>query len=193
MKLVVGLGNPGHRYETTRHNAGFLAVDRLVERWRAAGPLEREHGEVYQAEAGGEKVLLVKPRTFMNVSGRCVGPLFAFHKCRPEDMIVIHDDIDLTPLGLRIKTGGGTGGHNGLKSIDASIGTANSGYHRVRIGVGKPPHPDMDAADHVLQQFSDEELAALDPLLDRVAEAVERILAGDVAGAMNGFNGKSKA
>ncbi len=190
MKLIVGLGNPGPRYETTRHNAGFLAVDRLIDRWKARGPAVKYQGEVYQAEFGGEKLLLIKPMTYMNLSGRCVAQFFTFHKCAPGDLIVIHDDVDLKPLSLRIKTGGGAGGHNGLRSIDQSLGAGNNGYHRVRIGVGKPgpEKPGMDTSDHVLGQFSDQELQALDPLLDDVAQAIELIIQGDVGRAMTQFN-----
>jgi PTH1 family peptidyl-tRNA hydrolase len=190
MKIIVGLGNPGPKYETTRHNVGFLAVDRLIERWRAPGPSDKYLAEIYSAERKGEKIALVKPQTFMNLSGKSVGPLFGFHKCKPGDMIVIHDEVDLKPLQLRIKTGGGTGGHNGLKSIDQHLGAGNTGYHRVRIGVGKPgpDRPGMDTADWVLGQFSDDELTAIDKLLDRVADAIEMILDGDVNGAMTKFN-----
>src|SRR4051794_16113943 len=138
MKIVVGLGNPGPKYETTRHNVGFLAVDRLIDEWKATGPASKHQGEVYQADVRGEKVLLVKPETFMNLSGRCVAPLMVFFKCKPSDLIVIHDDLDLIPFALRIKTGGGTGGHNGLKSLDESLGAGQNGYHRIRIGIGHP-------------------------------------------------------
>lgn len=197
MKMVVGLGNPGPKYETTRHNAGFLAADRLIEKWRASGPNDTHEGEVFQTSVAGEKVLIIKPQTFMNVSGRCVGPLFKFYKLKPEDLIVIYDDLDLIPLQLRIKTGGGTGGHNGLKSIDEHLGQANNGYHRIRIGIGHPskvqtPGAARSVVDYVLQQFSDEELDKLDALLDNVSLAVEKIIAGDVRSAMNEFNREKK-
>lgn len=191
MKVIVGLGNPGPKYETTRHNVGFLAVDRLIDRWKAEGPVNKFGGEIYQATRKNEKILLVKPGTFMNLSGRCVGPLTGFYKCSATDLIVIHDDLDLTPLSIRIKTGGGSGGHNGLKSIDEGLG--QNGYHRIRIGIGKaggtPAAPVfMDAADYVLQRFPDEELASLDQVLDRVTAAAERMIEGDVTAAMNEFN-----
>jgi PTH1 family peptidyl-tRNA hydrolase len=197
MKMIVGLGNPGPKYETTRHNVGFLALDRLIERWNAQGPNTAYEGEIYTTSVGGEKVLLIKPQTYMNVSGRCVGPLFKFYKCQPTDMIVIHDDLDLNPITLRIKTGGGTGGHNGLKSIDEHLGAALNGYHRIRIGIGHPSKTSAPGAaravvDYVLQPFSDAELDNLDPLLDNVAEAVEKILRGDVRGAMTEFNREKK-
>jgi peptidyl-tRNA hydrolase, PTH1 family len=190
MKLVVGLGNPGPRYETTRHNAGFLAVDRLVDAWKAQGPNDAFEGEVWQASVAGEKVYLIKPQTFMNLSGKTVGPIFKFYKCTPEDLIVIHDDLDLKPLALRIKTGGGTGGHNGLKSIDSHLGSAMTGYHRIRIGIGKPAfyNRTQSTVDFVLEQFLDEELSRLDPLLDEVTAATELLIRGEAARAMNQFN-----
>lgn len=186
MKIVAGLGNPGPKYETTRHNAGFLAIDRMVEFWRASGPSSAYEGEVWQCTVGGEKILLVKPQTWMNNSGKCVAPIVKFYKCAPTDVIVIHDEVDLKPMALRIKTGGGTGGHNGLKSLDAHLGAGMTGYHRIRIGVGKSTI--METADHVLGQYTDEELKRLDPLLDDVVRATEKIIAGDVRGAMTQFN-----
>jgi PTH1 family peptidyl-tRNA hydrolase len=191
MKIVAGLGNPGPQYETTRHNAGFLAIDRLVEEWRAEGPDKGYEGELYEATVGSEKVLLVKPQTFMNLSGKCIAPLMRFYKLKPEDLIVIHDEVDLKPPSIRIKTGGGSAGNNGIRSIDAALGTPE--YHRVRIGVGKPSplaQGPRNTADHVLQQFSDEELEALSNTLERVQKAVERMVGGDIEGAMNEYNRK---
>jgi len=202
MKIIVGLGNPGAKYETSRHNVGFLAVDRLVDSWRASGPISRNEGIVYQADVvvqgSREKVLLVKPQTFMNLSGKCVSPLFRFYQCEPQDLIVIHDDLDLGPLALRLKTGGGTGGHNGLKSIDEALGKDNTGYHRIRIGIGHPARLTQDdigpkkaarsTADYVLTQFSDKELEFLDPVLDEVVQAAGLILDGQIKQAMNLFH-----
>src|SRR5687768_5190701 len=122
MKLVVALGNPGPKYETTRHNAGWLALDYLIDEWKATGPVSQNEGEVWQASVGGEKVLCVKPQTYMNVSGKCVAPIFKFYKLQPEDLVVLHDEVDLKSMQLRLKTGGGTGGHNGIKSLDAHLG-----------------------------------------------------------------------
>lgn len=189
MKIITGLGNPGPKYETTRHNAGFLALDRMIDAWRCGAPQQVNGGEVRQASIGGERVLLVKPQTYMNNSGTCIGPLMRFYKCTPADLIVIHDDVDLPSLALRLKTGGGTGGHNGLKSIDAHLGAGSTGYHRIRIGVGRPPQGSpIQTADYVLQPFSDDELRRLDPLLDKITDAAERILRGDIKGAMNEYN-----
>lgn len=193
MKLIVGLGNPGPRYETTRHNAGFLAIDRLIDRWSASGPQSAPKTEVFTATVDGEKCLLAKPKTFMNLSGQSVGPLLKFYKLEPTDLIVIHDEVDLPPMALRLKTGGGTGGHNGLKSIDEALGGAN-GYHRVRVGVGKPSMltdpglRQMDTADYVLGQFTDQELELLDPLLDDVGGAIELMIKGEMSLAMTRFH-----
>jgi PTH1 family peptidyl-tRNA hydrolase len=190
MKLVVGLGNPGPKYETTRHNAGFLAVDRLIDRWRATGPVVKNQGEVFEANVAGEKVFLLKPLTYMNLSGRSVAPLFQFYKCKPDDLIVIHDELDLDPHVLRLKTGGSAGGHNGLKSIDECLGSGQNAYHRVRIGIGHPSRLDLriQTADWVLQNYSQSELNDLDPLLDDVTTAVELIVKGHMTQAMNRFN-----
>lgn len=193
MKIVVGLGNPGPKYETTRHNVGWLALDRLIDAWKAQGPQVKNQAEVWQTRVGSEQVLLVKPLTFMNLSGRAVGPLATFYKCAPSDIVVLQDEVDLPPMSFRLKTGGGSGGHNGLKSLDSSLG-ANT-YHRVRIGVGHPRdfNPRMDTADWVLGQFSDQELNELDPLLDEIQSAVEMLLTGDAKLAMNRFNVDKKA
>jgi PTH1 family peptidyl-tRNA hydrolase len=193
MKIIAGLGNPGPQYETTRHNAGFLAIDHLVEEWRAEGPDRAYEGELFLAHVGSEKVLLVKPQTFMNLSGKCVAPLLRFYKLKPEDLIVIHDEVDLRPPQIRIKTGGGSAGNNGIRSIDASLGSPE--YHRIRIGVGKPSplaQGPRNTADHVLQQFSDEELLQLEKTLERVQKAVERMIKGDVEGAMTEYNRKTE-
>ena len=193
MKLVVGLGNPGPKYETTRHNAGFLALDYLVDEFKAKGPQTIQEGQTWLADVAGEKVILLKPLTFMNNSGKCVAPLFRFYKLKPEDLIVIHDDLDLKINALRIKTGGGTGGHNGLKSIDAHLGAALTSYHRLRVGIGRPaPGNPVAVVDFVLQQYTDDEVSGLETLLPRLARAAEQTIRGNVLGAMTEFNRESK-
>ncbi len=190
MKLIVGLGNPGPKYETTRHNVGWLALDRMIESWKATGPKLQEKAEVWSASVAGERVLLVKPQTFMNLSGRSVAALAQFYKCAPEEWIVIHDELDLPPAAIKVKTGGGNGGHNGLKSIEESTG--QNGYHRIRIGIGHPRdfNPRMDVADWVLSTFTQSECDALDKVFDRVREATALLVAGDARQAMNFFNTK---
>ncbi len=192
MKIIAGLGNPGPQYETTRHNVGFLAIDRLVDRWRATRAGSKYQGEIYQTFFGGESIALVKPQTFMNLSGKSIGSLFNFYRCLPEDLIVIHDDLDLPPMTLKLKTGGGTGGHNGLKSIDEVLGKEKNQYHRVRIGIGHPSQSEtnsrMSPANYVLQAMEQDELNALDPLLDGVAAAIEEILKSGIQTAMNRFH-----
>lgn len=192
MKMIVGLGNPGPKYETTRHNVGFIAIDRLVDRWKASGPVVRNQAHIFQASFEGQSVYLVKPKTFMNLSGKAVGPLFSFYKCNPEDLIVIQDELDLPLRTFRLKVGGGTGGHNGLKSIDEHLGKEKSNYYRIRIGIGHPSLFPQTArvspADYVLQPFQDQELLDLDPVLDDVAQAVEEILRGNMQAAMNKYH-----
>jgi PTH1 family peptidyl-tRNA hydrolase len=200
MKIIAGLGNPGPKYETTRHNAGFLAIDRLVDDWKATGPSYSYHGEIWQANVGGEKVILVKPETYMNSSGECIGPLMKFYKCQPSDLVVIYDELDLKPMQLRMKIGGGAGGHNGIKSIDQHIGFLGPKaleYYRVRVGIGHPSRGVHVSAqsnyartvvDYVLQNFTDQELQELDPLLDDVRKAVELIIQDQATRAMNLYN-----
>lgn len=192
--MIAGLGNPGLQYETTRHNVGFLAIDRLIDRWNATKASLKYQSQLFTANVDGEKILLVKPQTFMNLSGRSVGPLCQFYQIPPEDLIVIHDDLDLPPLTLRLKTGGGAGGHNGLKSIDEHLGKDKNSYHRIRIGIGSPrgisegADSRMDVADYVLQPFSKNELKSLDPVLDDVADAAEEIFRGKITAAMNKYH-----
>jgi PTH1 family peptidyl-tRNA hydrolase len=194
MKLIVGLGNPGLQYETTRHNIGFLALDRLTDVFSARGPQKESHGELYEASVAGEKALLIKPQTFMNNSGKCVAPIFKFFKCEPEDLIVIHDDLDLHSHTMRIKTGGGTGGHNGLKSIDAHLGQANTGYHRIRLGIGRPnpAETQISTIDWVLQPFADDELSKWDTLFGDVVKVSRLLVEGNAVEAMNQFNKKAQ-
>lgn len=192
MKLVVGLGNPGKKYELTRHNAGFQVIDLLVNRWNARATSERVKAQSWSASpaAVGDSVTLLKPQTFMNLSGESVGPLMSFYKLTPSDLVVIHDEVDLPPGELRIKTGGGTGGHNGLKSIDQHLGDFGNGYHRVRIGVGKPPATQVgrDTADWVLGAFEAQEREFMQQVFNQAAEAVEWVLAGKIKEAMNAFH-----
>ncbi|MEJ0063048.1 MAG: aminoacyl-tRNA hydrolase [Alphaproteobacteria bacterium] len=185
MKLVVGLGNPGAEYEKNRHNIGFMAIDRLHEFWRGGAWKKKFHGLFAEASVDGEKILLLKPMTFMNVSGRAVIEAASFYKIAPQDILVFHDEIELLPGKIRIKQGGGAAGHNGLKSIDAAIG---ADYWRVRMGVGRPAEGKDAVHGYVLGNFSKADRAWLDPLLDVLAKEAALLLAGDHGRYMNRAN-----
>jgi PTH1 family peptidyl-tRNA hydrolase len=175
MRLVAGLGNPGARYARNRHNIGFMAVEAIARRRGAAGFRNRFKGELAEVSIGGERVLLLKPQTFMNVSGESVGEAARFFKLLLSDIIVIHDEIDLRPGKVRVKQGGGSAGHNGLRSIDALLGPD---YWRVRIGVGHPGVKEL-VQPYVLQNFSGEELTGwVEPLLVAVAETTPLLVSG---------------
>jgi PTH1 family peptidyl-tRNA hydrolase len=175
MRLVVGLGNPGGRYARNRHNIGFMAVDAIARRHRGTGFRNRFKGELAEVLIGGERALLLKPQTFMNASGESVGDAARFFKLLLSDIIVIHDEIDLRPGKLRVKRGGGSAGHNGLRSIDALLGPD---YWRVRIGVGHPGVKEL-VQPYVLQNFSGEELTGwVEPLLGAVAETIPLLVTG---------------
>ncbi len=181
MHLIVGLGNPGAEYAHNRHNIGFMAVDAIA-RTHAYPPFRAKfNGLVSDAQIDGERVLLLKPSTFMNRSGDCVGQAVKFYKLAPADITVIYDELDLVPGKLRVKTGGGNGGHNGLRSIDPVIGTA---YQRVRIGIGHPGHKDL-VTRHVLGNFAKSDAEWLEPLLAAVANNAGLLAKGDAANFMN--------
>lgn len=177
MKLIVGLGNPGARYARNRHNVGFMAVDRIAADhgftpWKA-----RFQGQIAEGRLGSEKVMLLKPETFMNLSGQSVGEAMRFYRLEPEDVIVIHDEIDLAPAKLRVKAGGGHAGHNGLRSIHAHIGEA---YGRVRLGVGHPGHKDA-VPSYVLHDFAKADENWLDDLMRGISEGAPALAEGDNA------------
>ena len=184
--LVVGLGNPGGQYENTRHNAGFLTADELARRGRFAIQRLKFKALTASAELGGQGVLVMKPTTFMNLSGEAVGEAARFYKIPPDHVLVISDDVSL-PLGkLRIRTGGSAGGHNGLKSIIQHLGADQ--FPRVKVGVGEKPHPDYDMADWVLGKFQGEDKKVMDETVKRAADAVECYLRDGPQKAMNRFN-----
>lgn len=175
MRLLVGLGNPGPKYARTRHNIGFMAVEEIVRRhsfgpWRA-----RFQGQCAEAVVDDEKVIALKPETWMNNSGRAVGEAVRFFKLAPGDVTVIHDDIDLAAGKVRFKVGGGHAGHNGLRDIDAHIG---KDYARVRLGIGHPGTSD-DVHDHVLDEFSKADMAWVAPLIDAVSDAFPLLARGE--------------
>ena len=168
MYLLVGLGNPGSEYENNRHNIGFMAVDEIVRRHGFAPARKRFQGLIGEGSLAGRKVMALKPQTFMNESGRSVGAAARFYKLRPEQIVVIHDELDLAPGKLRVKQGGGLAGHNGLRSLAAHIGRD---FRRIRLGVGHPGDKDR-VLGHVLRDFAKSDDAWLDPLLDAIAAAV---------------------
>jgi peptidyl-tRNA hydrolase, PTH1 family len=175
MRLFVGLGNPGAKYARNRHNIGFMAVDRIAgdhgfAPWRA-----KFQGQVSEGRLGSERVVLLKPGTFMNLSGQSVGEAMRFHKLGPADVVVFHDEIDLAPAKLRVKDGGGHAGHNGLRSIHAHIGDA---YRRVRMGVGHPGRKEA-VAGYVLHDFAKADEDWLDDMLRGVSDGAEALAAGD--------------
>jgi PTH1 family peptidyl-tRNA hydrolase len=177
MKLIVGLGNPGDEYAGHRHNVGFMAVERIAERHRFSPWKRKFQGHASDGEIAGEKVMLLKPATYMNESGRAVGEAARFLKIAPADIVVVHDELDLLPGKIKVKTGGGNAGHNGLRSISAHIG---NDYPRLRIGIGHPGHKDA-VYQYVLHDFAKSDARWLEPLLDAIADAAGRLAAGDSA------------
>ena len=182
MHLIVGLGNPGSKYAGNRHNIGFMAIDAIARRYNFPGFREKFQGLISEGTIGDDRVLLLKPQTFMNSSGDSVKKVAQFYKLAATDISVLYDEIDLTPGKVRVKIGGGNGGHNGLRSIDPQIGT---GYRRVRLGVGHPGHKDL-VMRHVLGDFAKAEQDEwLNPLLDAIADNATMIVNGDDNGLMN--------
>ncbi len=188
MKLVVGLGNPGSQYVRTRHNIGFRAVERIAERAGASFNRRQFEAEAAELQLAGERVLLLKPQTFMNLSGRSVGPAASFFKIPPADVLVIHDEVDLPPGAARFKRGGGSAGHNGLKSVTAAIG---ADFVRLRLGVGKAPHGG-DTAAWVLGAFSRDEEPGVELQLDLAEAAVGQWVAHGIEPAMNDLHRRQK-
>jgi len=181
MRLIVGLGNPGTRYARTRHNIGFMAVDEIVRRHSFPALKERFKGTFGEGTIGGERVMLLKPQTFMNDSGEAVAAAARFFKLAPGEVAVIHDELDLAEGKLRVKRGGGAAGHNGLRSIDALF--AND-YWRVRIGIGHPGAKEL-VLPYVLQNFPAEETVWVEALMAAIAEAAPLLVADDMSGFMN--------
>lgn len=180
--LIVGLGNPGPGYAGNRHNAGFMVVDELARRVNSRVTTHKAGADVLEARLAGRRVILAKPRSFMNVSGPAVAATARYFKVPPTDVVVVHDDLDLEFGVLKLKRGGGEGGHNGLRSVSACLGSRD--YLRVRFGIGRPPGR-MDPADYVLRDFSPVQRQELDLLVDRCADAVEQLLAQGLAATQN--------
>lgn len=191
MYLIVGLGNPGKQYEHTRHNVGFDALDLLAEK-NHIDFTEKKHKAVYgSGYIAGQKVILAKPQTFMNLSGESVQELLAFYKLDPvQELLVIFDDISLAPGNIRIRAKGSAGGHNGIKNIIAMTGTSD--FARIKVGVGEKPKG-WDLADYVLGHFEKADRALVEDAFSDAAQAAEMILEDNISGAMNDFNSKNKA
>ena len=181
MKLFVGLGNPGAEYQGNRHNIGFMALDRIASEHGFGGWKKDFHGRISEGRLGGDKVVLLKPETFMNASGRAVQAAMTFHKIAPADLMVFHDELDLAPGKIRVKMGGGHAGHNGLRSIHGVIGEA---YGRVRLGIGHPGHKDL-VAGYVLHDFTKADRDWLEPLLQGMAEGAPALAQGEDAKFLN--------
>jgi PTH1 family peptidyl-tRNA hydrolase len=181
--LVVGLGNPGPQYAKTRHNVGFMVADLLAERLGAPFKVHKRSGaEIVTGRLGNRSVVVAKPRTFMNESGRHIGPLAKFYSVSPADMIVIHDELDIDFGKIRLKLGGGEGGHNGLRSVANALGTKD--FQRVRIGIGRPPGR-KDPAAFVLEPFTAAERAELATICELAADATELLIAAGLEPAQN--------
>ncbi len=185
--MIVGLGNPGSQYEKTRHNAGFLALERLEKQLNAPAEKLRHKALCTQVTYAGQKLLLVKPQTFMNASGLAVRQAADFYKIPPERIIVIFDDISLAVGRLRVRPSGSAGGHNGIKSIISSLGSDQ--FPRVKVGVGAKPHPDYDLADWVLSVIPKQEQPAFQSALDHAADAALYLVEHGVEKAEAKFNG----
>jgi PTH1 family peptidyl-tRNA hydrolase len=184
--LIVGLGNPGREYKDTRHNIGFMLIDRLTIRLNARGMKLQSKAIVITAQHEEQKLILAKPQTFMNLSGQSVQGLLRFYKLPLENLLVVHDDLDLPFCTLRMRPGGGPGGQNGIRSIIQQLGTQD--FPRLRFGIDRPPGR-MDAAAYVLQEFTNKELMTVSETLDRAADAALTFATQGLNAAMNKFNG----
>lgn len=181
MRLLVGLGNPGKQYAFNRHNIGFLAVDAIAEHFRFAPWRARFQGEVAEGDIAGERILALKPMTYMNLSGNAVGEAARFFKIAPADVMVVYDEIELPPGKVKVKQGGGSAGHNGIRSIDEHIG---ADYWRVRLGVGRPDAK-AQVKGHVLENFAKSDFEWLGPLFNAICDASPLLIKGDENKFMN--------
>jgi PTH1 family peptidyl-tRNA hydrolase len=190
VKLVVGLGNPGFLYARNRHNLGFMAVNALAKQLGVGFDRQQGHARTGMGMVGNRKILLARPQTYMNASGESVKLLLERYDMKPADLVVIHDDLDLPVAKLRLRLGGGSGGHNGIESIIRLLGTSE--FHRVRVGIGRPEVADDDKEDaivsYVLSDFTRDERKAIDHVLPDVSEAVVTLFREGLAAAMNKFN-----
>lgn len=185
-RMLVGLGNPGDKYKTTRHNAGFLALGYATEKWNCRATNVKFDSLVGECVISNERTLVVFPQTFMNNSGLAVAKAAKFYKIEPQNIIVVYDDISLDVGKMRIRKKGSAGGHNGIKSIIENLGSDE--FPRIKIGVGKKPHADTDLADWVLSSFSNEEMKTLGNVFENTEKAITLINEGKIDKAMNDFN-----
>ncbi|AKA46390.1 TPA: aminoacyl-tRNA hydrolase [Haemophilus influenzae] len=187
IKLIVGLGNPGEKYADTRHNAGEWLIERLARRFNVSlNPESKFFGKTARTLVNGKEVRLLVPTTFMNLSGKAVGALASFYRVKPEEILVIHDELDLPAGTAKLKQGGGHGGHNGLKDIVAQLGN-NNNFYRLRIGIGHPGHRDL-VAGYVLNKPSPADRNALEKVLDEATDCVEMIFKDGMVKATNRLN-----
>ena len=184
--LIAGLGNPGRQYEITRHNAGFLFMDMLSEKLNVKINKIKYKSVIGEADIAGHRCILMKPQTFMNLSGEAVREACSFYKIPPENVIVIFDDISLPCGGLRIRRKGSAGGHNGIKSIIQCLGSDN--FPRIKLGVGEKPHPDYDLADYVLSAFSKDDIPLMKQAMEKGCDALDYIVDGKIDAAMSKFS-----
>lgn len=189
MKIIAGLGNPGAEYTQTKHNVGFMLLDALAERLNAPAWKEDFFSAITEVRIGGEKVFLVKPLTYMNNSGEALGPMLSYYKMDADDLVVVHDDMDIPAGTVRIRKKGGSGGHNGIKSILTHVGSKD--FARVRIGIGRPP-AGWTVINHVLAPFAAEDVSKIRTAIDYLLPAVECIVTDGVDLAMNKYNPHKK-
>jgi PTH1 family peptidyl-tRNA hydrolase len=187
MLLVVGLGNPGNEYEATRHNVGFRVADLLADRARSSFSEKKWKARLARTRIAGSDAQIMKPETYMNLSGEAVGPALGFYKLPTSELVVVHDELDLEPGRVKLKKGGGHGGHNGLRSLIQHLPDAE--FVRVRIGIGRPP-PGRDSADYVLSRVSKDERELMDRAIEDAADAVESIVKDGLPRAMSRWNAK---
>lgn len=191
MKLIVGLGNPGKKYETTRHNFGFLVLEELAERYHVIFKDDTKFKGTWAQvnDSHHDKIFLLKPTTFMNLSGESAIALMQFYKIHPQDILVVHDEIDLSFGRFKFSRGGSAAGNNGIRSLIQHLGTQK--FSRLRLGVGRPKHPGQDVADYVLQKFAKDEWQKVPDLLHKACDAIEFYLKTDLETAMGEFNQKA--
>lgn len=185
MKCIVGLGNPGKKYHHTRHNIGFLVIDELLQRHQLTLDKNKFKGDYTVTHLNGEKCLLLKPQTFMNLSGECIKPILEYYHINPEDMIVIYDDLDLPTGKIRLRQTGGHGGHNGVRSTIEQLGTKT--FNRIRIGIGRPT-TNMPIVNYVLGKFRKEEISDVEDSIQRAADACEEWMKRPFLEVMNEWN-----